>query len=74
MNSFFQITGHGVSVSARNGVLNQADRFFKQLSPAKKEELHVKNNKYMRGWEPADYTYVNPDDWETEVVPETKEG
>ena len=28
----------------------------------------------MRGWEPSDYTYVNPDDWETENVPETKEG
>lgn len=28
----------------------------------------------MRGWEPSDYTYVNPDDWETELIPETKEG
>lgn len=28
----------------------------------------------MRGFEPADYTYVNPDDWETSQVPETKEG
>jgi isopenicillin N synthase-like dioxygenase len=28
----------------------------------------------MRGWEPSDYTYVNPDDWATAAVPETKEG
>lgn len=60
--------------SVRSGVLNQADRFFKTLPPAKKEPLHVKHSKYMRGWEPSDYTYVNPDDWETETVPETKEG
>lgn len=60
--------------SVRSGVLSQADRFFKTLPPAKKEPLHVKHSKYMRGWEPSDYTYVNPDDWETETVPETKEG
>lgn len=58
----------------RKGILTQADRFFKTLTPAKKEALHVKHSKYMRGWEPSDYTYVNPDDWETEIIPETKEG
>ena len=36
--------------------------------------MHVKHSNLLRGWEPADYTYVNPSDWNTEVVPETKEG
>jgi isopenicillin N synthase-like dioxygenase len=73
-SGFFQITGHNVPESVRQGVLNQASRFFKQLPPAQKDELHVKHNDLMRGWEPSDYTYVNPDDWATAAVPETKEG
>lgn len=73
-SGFFQITGHNVPESFRKGVLNQASRFFKQLPPAQKDELHVKHNDLMRGWEPSDYTYVNPDDWATAAVPETKEG
>lgn len=73
-SGFFQITGHNVPESVRKGVLNQASRFFKQLPPAQKDELHVKHNDLMRGWEPSDYTYVNPDDWATAAVPETKEG
>lgn len=60
--------------TARSGVLQQADRFFKTLTPAQKEALHVKHSPYMRGFEPSDYTYVNPDDWTTSQVPETKEG
>lgn len=63
-----------MSETARKSVLKQADRFFKTLPPSKKDALHVKHSKYMRGWEPSDYTYVNPDDWATETVPETKEG
>ncbi|KAL1305747.1 hypothetical protein AAFC00_007328 [Neodothiora populina] len=75
MNSgFFQITGHGVPETARRAVLTQADRFFKDLSPAQKESMHVKHSKYMRGWEPSDYTYVNPDDWDEASVPESKQG
>jgi isopenicillin N synthase-like dioxygenase len=73
-SGFFQIAGHNVPESVRQGVLNQASRFFKQLPPAQKDELHVKHNDLMRGWEPSDYTYVNPDDWATAAVPETKEG
>ncbi|THY25693.1 Clavaminate synthase-like protein [Aureobasidium pullulans] len=73
-SGFFQITGHNVPESVRKGVLNQASRFFKQLPPAQKDELHVKHSDLMRGWEPSDYTYVNPDDWATAAVPETKEG
>ncbi|GAB7356170.1 hypothetical protein MBLNU459_g6761t1 [Dothideomycetes sp. NU459] len=73
-SGFFQIVGHNVPQSARSGVLDQAGRFFKTLTPAQKDALHVRHSPYMRGFEPADYTYVNPDDWETEQVPETKEG
>lgn len=58
----------------RQGVLTQASRFFKQLPPAQKDALHVKHSSLMRGWEPSDYTYVNPSDWTTSAVPETKEG
>lgn len=59
---------------ARQSILTQAERLFKTLTPAQKDKLHVKYSKFLRGWEPADYTYVNPSDWETETVPETKEG
>lgn len=72
--SFFQITGHNIPEPTRQGILTRASQFFKQLPPSKKDPLHVKHSKYMRGWEPSDYTYVNPSDWTNEVVPETKEG
>jgi isopenicillin N synthase-like dioxygenase len=74
-SGFFHITGHGVSEESRQAILALAKRFFKTLPRDKKEALHVKKSKYFRGWEPAEYTYVNPSDWETEDgVPETKEG
>lgn len=69
---FFQITNHGVSARAMEGVLEQAARFFKELSPARKEELHIKHSPLFRGYEPHDATYVNPDDAQQQR--ETKEG
>ena len=74
-SGFFHITGHGVSEGTRQAILALAKRFFKTLPREKKEALHVKNSNYFRGWEPAEYTYVNPDDWSVEEqAPETKEG
>ena len=59
---FFQISNHGVSVEAMDGILKQAKRFFHELSPEVKERLHVKNSPLFRGYEPHDFSYVNPDD------------
>lgn len=74
-SGFFHITGHGVPEQARQGIINAAKRFTKELPREKKQALHVQNSKYFRGWEPADYTYVNPGDWSAEdAAPETKEG
>ncbi|KJX95837.1 2OG-Fe(II) oxygenase superfamily protein [Zymoseptoria brevis] len=74
-SGFFHITGHGVSDSARQGILKCARRFAKDLPREKKESLHVRHSHYFRGWEPADYTYVNPGDWGSELAaPETKDG
>jgi hypothetical protein len=74
-SGFFHITGHGVPETSRHAILQLAKRFFKGLDREKKEALHVKHSKYFRGWEPADFTYVNPADWEGEEgKPETKEG
>ncbi|GAB7342596.1 hypothetical protein MBLNU457_g0769t1 [Dothideomycetes sp. NU457] len=73
-SGFFHITGHGVPETSRNGILTQAAHFFNDLSPAQKEALHVKHSRYMFGWEPSTYSYVNPADWETGAQPETKEG
>lgn len=74
-SGFFTITGHGVPESTRQAILAQADRFFKLLPREKKEALHVKHSPYFRGWEPAEFTYVNPANWEGGGgVPETKEG
>jgi isopenicillin N synthase-like dioxygenase len=74
-SGFFHITNHGVSEETRQKILALAKRFFKTLTRDKKEALHVRNSNYFRGWEPADYTYVNPGDWNAEdAAPETKEG
>ncbi|EXJ72016.1 uncharacterized protein A1O5_04519 [Cladophialophora psammophila CBS 110553] len=79
---FFQISNHGISSKAMAGVLKQAERFFHQLSPEKKDKLHMKHSPLFRGYEPHDYTYVNPDDMggsdastsQQQPEPETKEG
>jgi len=75
-SGFFQITGHKVPTSTRAGILKQAERFIKDLPPTKKEAMHINHSKYLRGWEPADASYVNPADWDasaTDSAPETKE-
>lgn len=69
---FFQITNHGVSQQAQDGILEQARRFFHDLPPAKKRELHIDNSRLFRGWEPSDASKVNPDDWNN-TSKETKE-
>ncbi|KAK4545765.1 hypothetical protein LTR36_002719 [Oleoguttula mirabilis] len=74
-SGFFHITGHGIPEETRQKILALAKRFFKTLPREKKEALHVKNSQYFRGYEPADFTYVNPGDWsEEDAAPETKEG
>lgn len=76
-SGFFTITGHGIPEPTRQGILQQAQRFFRTLSREQKEALHIEHSPYFRGWEPADSTYVNPADWEgsgDEKVEESKEG
>ncbi|KAG9776919.1 Clavaminate synthase-like protein, partial [Aureobasidium melanogenum] len=82
---FFQIANHGVTPAAMAGVLKQAERFFHDLPEPKRQALHIKHSRLFRGYEPHDFTYVNPDDQtgatgaaalETQQDPqhETKEG
>ena len=72
---FFKITGHGVSEKSRKAVLELAQRFFKTLPSEKKQALHVRHSKYFRGYESPEFTYTNPEDWNSaEQIPETKEG
>lgn len=73
---FFQIVNHSVGAGERAGVLEQARRFFHELSPAKKQALHMEQSTLFRGWEPSGYTNVNPDDWKDGEGDgkETKEG
>ncbi|EXJ79650.1 hypothetical protein A1O3_07929 [Capronia epimyces CBS 606.96] len=72
---FFQISNHGVSAAAMAGVLKQAERFFHELSEPKKQAMHIKHSALFRGYEPHDYTYVNPDDMAGAAPQqETKEG
>jgi isopenicillin N synthase-like dioxygenase len=59
---FFQISNHGITSSATSGILAQAARFFHDLTPTQKDELHIRHSPLFRGYEPGDYTYVNPDD------------
>jgi hypothetical protein len=53
-------------------IIDAAKIFTKELPREKKEPLHLKHSAYFRGWEPADYTYVNLGDLEDEdAAPET---
>lgn len=70
---FFQIIGHGISAAARTSILHQAERFFRDLSPEQKEALHIRHSSLFRGYEPSDYTNVNPDDW-TKADPSASSG
>jgi isopenicillin N synthase-like dioxygenase len=81
---FFQISNHGISPGAISGILKQAERFFHDLSPEQKNQLHMKQSPLFRGYEPYDASYVNPDDMgkdsseaaagPEEPLQETKEG
>ncbi|OAP56969.1 hypothetical protein AYL99_09081 [Fonsecaea erecta] len=81
---FFQISNHGISSEAMDGVLKQASRFFHELTPEQKDKLHMRHSPLFRGYEPHDYTYVNVDDMagstpeqqqqQQQHEPETKEG
>jgi len=79
---FFQISNHGITDDAMTGILTQAKRFFHDLTPEQKDALHIKHSPLFRGYEPGDYTYVNPDDSrtsdkekaDTAAQSETKEG
>ncbi|KIX10501.1 uncharacterized protein Z518_01584 [Rhinocladiella mackenziei CBS 650.93] len=75
---FFQISNHGVTEEAMAGVLKQAERFFHELPQEKKHAMHIKYSPLFRGYEPHDYTYVNPDDKDPDgrssAQQETKEG
>ena len=79
---FFQVSNHGITAHAADGVLSQARRFFHDLTVEQKEELHIRHSPLFRGYEPGDYTYVNPDDSRSsdeakkpvEAHSETKEG
>ncbi|KAH8731815.1 hypothetical protein GQ44DRAFT_766870 [Phaeosphaeriaceae sp. PMI808] len=66
-SGFFYITNHGVSQSARDGILKQAKRFFDELSVGQKEELHTKKSKLGLGWEPSEYTSIAGDQESKEV-------
>ena len=59
---FFQIANHGVTTSAMEGVLTQSKRYFKDLTPAQEDSMHVKHSALFRGYKPGDFTYNNPDD------------
>ncbi|KIV85155.1 hypothetical protein PV11_00887 [Exophiala sideris] len=70
---FFQISNHGVTKEAMDGVLKQAERYFHDLTEEQKLAMHIKNSSLFRGYEPADWSYVNPDDISGGAMKETKE-
>ncbi|KAL6245162.1 hypothetical protein RBB50_007937 [Rhinocladiella similis] len=61
-SGFFQISNHGITSDAMAGVLKQAERFFKEMTQEQKDAIHVKLSPLFRGYEPHDFSYVNPDD------------
>ena len=72
-SGFFQISNHGITQDAANGVLAQAENFFHNLSQEQKENLSIRHNKLFRGYEAGGDTYVNPDDNNPSEV-ESKQG
>lgn len=66
---FFQISNHGISNAAIDGILHQAKRFFSSLTPEQKDALHFRHSDLFRGYEAGADSYVNPD-----AELETKEG
>lgn len=61
VSGFFYIANHGVPGVAQRGILQQAERFFDELSIEQKEALHVKTSKLGLGWEPSEYTSLAGD-------------
>ncbi|OSS46667.1 hypothetical protein B5807_08770 [Epicoccum nigrum] len=60
-SGFFYITNHGIPLSAREGILRQAERFMHELGSEQKEQLHTKKSKLGLGWEPSEYTSIAGD-------------
>jgi isopenicillin N synthase-like dioxygenase len=60
-SGFFYIANHRVSTDAQSGILNQAKRFYDELSVEQKEALHIKTSKLGLGWEPSEYTSIAGD-------------
>lgn len=73
-SGFFQISNHGVTAGAITDILSQAEAFFHGLTPAQKDDLHIRHSKLFRGYEAGGDTYVNPDDNNEAAEVETKEG
>jgi isopenicillin N synthase-like dioxygenase len=72
-SGFFQISNHGIPASAMNSILTQSKRLFHDLTPAQKDEMHVRHSPLWRGYEPANASIVNTSDMHTGSS-ETKEG
>ncbi|USP72926.1 hypothetical protein yc1106_00200 [Curvularia clavata] len=66
-SGFFYIKNHGIPKAACDSILHQAERFIKELPRDKKEDLHLKHNKFGLGWEPSEYTSIAGDKEEKEV-------
>lgn len=60
-SGFFYITGHGVTESARQGILNQAQRFFAELSGEQKNAMSIRNSKLGYGYEAVGDTSIAGD-------------
>ncbi len=71
---FFQVSNHSIPDSATSGILKQAERFFHDLNDEQKDAIHIRHSPLFRGFEPGDYTYVNPDDHSRSSDGKAKDG
>ena len=74
---FFQISNHGVTAASQAKILEQARRYFHDLTPSQKDAMHIRHNPYFFGYEPGNASYTGDDlDAESTLAaqPETKEG
>lgn len=55
-SGFFTITGHGIADDICAGILDQARRFFHELTPEQKDAIHMRQSTLHRGYEPPSYT------------------
>jgi isopenicillin N synthase-like dioxygenase len=60
-SGFFYITSHSISAPACDGVLQQAEHFFKHSSPADKRRIHIEHSPHGYGWEPSESTSIAGD-------------